>query len=274
MAQRHFEGKDHAESYQRYRVSPPQELVDEVLNFLRKRIQGYLDLAVDVGCGSGQGTELLAPHFLTVVGIDVSPAQLEIASSKEHAPNVSYRQSPAEELPFEDGVADLVTSMAAAHWFDHPRFLREADRILRPGGCLALLSYTMDFELEYGESTSKLNEICQEFYAALHPFRKAYIGSSSLEVYKKIYDSVSYNDKEWHECLKCRMIMPLSGFIGLVETFSTYQGFLEKDPVEAKRLSQTITDRLLEEMGASSTDAEVTVVVKYFYLLASKPQKS
>ncbi|KTG03073.1 hypothetical protein cypCar_00010597 [Cyprinus carpio] len=154
MAQRHFEGKDHAESYQRYRVSPPQELVDEVLNFLRKRV-GY---------------------------------------------------------------------------------------------------------------------VFKNF--SLHPFRKAYIGSSSLEVYKKIYDSVSYNDKEWHECLKCRMIMPLSGFIGLVETFSTYQGFLEKDPVEAKRLSQTITDRLLEEMGASSTDAEVTVVVKYFYLLASKPQKS
>lgn len=61
------------------------------LYYLSEQIQGYLDLAVDVGCGSGQGTELLAPHFLTVVGIDVSPAQLEIASSKEHAPNVSYR---------------------------------------------------------------------------------------------------------------------------------------------------------------------------------------
>ncbi|XP_050973998.1 putative methyltransferase DDB_G0268948 [Labeo rohita] len=273
MAERHFEGKEQAESYQRYRVSPPQELIDEVLNFLRKRIQGYLDLAVDVGCGSGQGTELLAPHFLTVVGVDVSPAQLEIASAKEHAPNVCYRESPAEELPFEDDMADLVTSMTAAHWFDHPRFLREVDRILRPGGCLALLSYTLDFDLEYGESTAKLNKICQELYATLHPFRKAHIGSSSREIYKKIYDSVSYDDKEWHDCMRCRMIMPLSEFIGLVETFSTYQGFLEKDPVEAKRLSQTVTDRLLEAMGASSADTEVTVVVKYFYLLASKPQK-
>ncbi|CAM4503474.1 unnamed protein product [Leuciscus chuanchicus] len=219
------------------------ELIDEVLNFLRKRIQEPLDLAVDVGCGSGQGTELLAPHFMTVVGTDISSAQLEIASAKDHAANLCYRQSPAEELPFEDDMADLVISMTAAHWFDHPLFLREADRILRPGGCLALLSYTMDFELEYGESTSKLNQICQEFYAALHPFRKAYIGSSSLQVYKKIYDLVSYDDKEWHECLKVRMMMPLSRFIGLVESFSTYQGFLEKDPVEAKRLSQTITDR-------------------------------
>ncbi|XP_043096699.1 putative methyltransferase DDB_G0268948 [Puntigrus tetrazona] len=274
MAQRHFEGKEHAESYLKFRVSPPQELIDEVLNFLRSRTRDYLDLAVDVGCGSGQGTELLAPHFLTVVGTDISPAQIKVASGKEHAPNVSYRESPAEELPFEDDVADLVTSMAAAHWFDHPRFLKEADRILKPGGCLALLSYTMDFELEYKESTSKLNEICEEFYAALLPFRKAYLGSSSLEVYKKIYDSVTYDDKEWHKCLRCPTVMPLSGFIGFVETFTSYQGFLEKDPVEAKRLSQTITNRLLEAMGASSTDTEVTVIVKYFYVLASKPQMS
>ncbi|NP_001139099.1 uncharacterized protein LOC100005086 [Danio rerio] len=274
MAQRHFEGKDHVESYQRHRVSPPQELIDEVLNFLRKRINTDLDLAVDVGCGSGQGTELLAPYFLTVVGTDISPAQLKIASDKDHPANICYRESPAEDLPFEDSIADLVSSMSAAHWFDHPRFLQEVDRILKPGGCLALLSYTMDFELEYGESTSKLNNICEEFYAALHPFRKAYIGSSSLQVYKNIYDSISYADKEWHECLKSRRIMPLSKFIGLVETFSTYQGFLEKDPVKAKKLSKTITDRLLEAMGASSTDTELTVIVKYFYILASKPRKS
>ncbi|KAI7810583.1 putative methyltransferase DDB_G0268948 [Triplophysa rosa] len=271
MAQRHFEEKQHAKSYRCYRVSPPQQLIDEVLNFLRKRDQ--LDLAVDVGCGSGQGTELLAPYFLTVVGIDISRAQLEIADGEEHAPNVCYRESPAEDLPFEDESADLVTSFSAAHWFDHPRFLREADRILRPGGCLALLSYTMDFELEYGDKTPKLNEICHELYTALHPYRKAYIGSSSLQVYKNIYDSVSYRDKEWHECLRSPILMPLSRFIGLVESFSTYQGFLEKDP-EAKSLSKNITERLLKEMGASSTDTDVTVVVKYFYLFASKPETS
>ncbi|RXN02607.1 methyltransferase [Labeo rohita] len=180
------------------------------------------------------------------------------------------RESPAEELPFEDDMADLVTSMTAAHWFDHPRFLREVDRILRPGGCLALLSYTLDFDLEYGESTAKLNKICQELYATLHPFRKAHIGSSSREIYKKIYDSVSYDDKEWHDCMRCRMIMPLSEFIGLVETFSTYQGFLEKDPVEAKRLSQTVTDRKLKrEEGvragrtpAGSNDASHRVSIR------------
>lgn len=48
-------------------------------------------LAVDVGCGSGQGTMLLAPYFTKVVGIDVSPAQLEMAVTKNNPPNVSFR---------------------------------------------------------------------------------------------------------------------------------------------------------------------------------------
>lgn len=49
------------------------------------------DLAVDVGCGSGQGTLLLAPHFTCVVGTDISPAQLEMGRKHVNIPNVSYR---------------------------------------------------------------------------------------------------------------------------------------------------------------------------------------
>lgn len=72
------------------------------------------------------------------------------------------RQGTAEELPFASGEVDLVTAMTAAHWFDRQKFLQEADRVLRPGGCLALLSYTMDMELEYKDITNTLNDICKE----------------------------------------------------------------------------------------------------------------
>lgn len=72
------------------------------------------------------------------------------------------RQSTAEDLPFASGEVDLVMAMTAAHWFDWQKFLVEADRVLRPGGCLALLSYTLDMELEYGDVTKTLNDICKE----------------------------------------------------------------------------------------------------------------
>lgn len=78
------------------------------------------------------------------------------------------RECPAEELSFASGEVDLLSAMTAAHWFNHQKFLLEADRVLRPGGCLALLSYTMDFELEYGDISDKLNDICKE----VHPKNK------------------------------------------------------------------------------------------------------
>ncbi|XP_067116689.1 putative methyltransferase DDB_G0268948 isoform X2 [Osmerus mordax] len=260
MANRRFEGREHAAAYLKYRLSPPQELIAEILGFLEKRRAGPYDLAVDVGCGSGQGTCLLAPHFTQVVGSDISSAQLEMALANGSIPNITYRQCPAEELPFRAGVADLVTSMTAAHWFDHPRFLQEAYRLLKPRGCLALLSYTMDMELEYQTLSSTLNGICQEIYTALLPYRSAYLSSGPLQLYKHM-----------HECLRSRTAMSLSGYIGLVESFSTYQAFLNQHPDEAHKLSQEFKNRLLSAMGVSSPDTEVVVVVKYFYWLACKP---
>lgn len=46
---------------------------------------------MDVGCGSGQGTVLLAKHFTSVVGTDVSPAQVEVALQNAKEQNITYR---------------------------------------------------------------------------------------------------------------------------------------------------------------------------------------
>ncbi|XP_023276082.1 putative methyltransferase DDB_G0268948 isoform X1 [Seriola lalandi dorsalis] len=270
MAVRLFEGKKQAAAYLQYRLAP-HELTSRIMSFMEKKTPKQFNLAVDVGCGSGQGTTLLAPYFTKVVGTDVSPTQLEMALVRGFPANVSYKQCPAEELPFTSGEVDLVTAMTAAHWFDHQRFLQEADRVLRPGGCLALLSYTMDMELEYGDVSNTLNDICKEFYAALLPFRNPYIGSISLKIYSDMFASCSYPDKEWNECLCVKRTLPLSGYIGMVETFSSYQALQQQDPAEAERLSNDIRNKLLSTMKVSSPDTEVTVIVKYFYWLARKP---
>ncbi|XP_067439351.1 putative methyltransferase DDB_G0268948 [Thunnus thynnus] len=270
MAVRLFEGKEHAAAYLRYRVAP-QELISKIMSYVEKKTSKQFNLAVDVGCGSGQGTVLLAPYFTKVVGTDISGAQLEMALANSNPPNVSYRQCPAEELPFASGEVDLVTAMTAAHWFDRQRFLQEADRVLRPGGCLALLSYTMDMELEYRDVSNKLNDICKEFYAALLPFRDPYLASSSGKIYSDMFDSCSYPGKEWNDCLRISRPLPLNGYIGMVETFTSYQKLKQKDPVEAERLSNDIRNKLLSAMQVSSPDTEVSVVMKYFYWLACKP---
>ncbi|CAN9498126.1 unnamed protein product [Ophioblennius macclurei] len=268
MAVRLFEKKDHAEAYLHFRVIP-EELISIIMSYMEKRTKN-LHLAVDVGCGSGQGTTLLAPFFTKVIGTDVSPAQLKMVPTNSPL-NVSYRQCPAEELPFKSGEVDLVTAMTAAHWFDRQRFLQEAYRVLRPGGCLALLSYTMDMELEYGGVSDALNDICKEFYATLFPYRNPHIGPSSIKIYADMFDSCPYPDKEWNECLRIKRNVTLNDYIGMVQTFSNYQKFKEKDSAEAEQLTSRFRHKLLSAMKTSSPDTEVTMIVKYFYWLAQKP---
>ncbi|XP_049919622.1 putative methyltransferase DDB_G0268948 [Epinephelus moara] len=270
MPVRAFEGKDHAAAYLQYRVAP-FELISEIMKYMGKKTPNQFGLAVDVGCGSGQGTVPLASHFSRVVGTDISPAQLKMAQANVNPSNVSYRECQAEELPFASGEVDLLTAMTSAHWFNRERFLLEADRVLRPGGCLALLSYTKEVELEYGNISNTLNDICDEYYTVMDPFRNPYLGKCSVKIYSDMFDACSYPDKEWNDCLRVKRTMPLSSYFGMVETFSTYQRFLQKDPARAQHISNDIRNKLLTAMKTSSSDPEVTVVVKYFYWLARKP---
>ncbi|XP_059896019.1 putative methyltransferase DDB_G0268948 [Gadus macrocephalus] len=269
MTYRLFEGKQHAEEYLKFRVSPPDHLIQKVVDFVEKKKGRPFDLALDVGCGSGQGSVLLAKHFASVVATDISPAQIEMAMA---VPNVTYKVSTAEDLPTPSGSVDLVTAMSAFHWFDRPRFLQEAHRVLKPRGCLALLNYTLNMELNReGCCSDTLNAICEEFYVALRKHVSAHLGTTSKPLYKESYEAIPYPDKEWHDCLRVSKTVPLSGFIGMVESFSSYQTLLKKDPVEARRLSGQTTNRLMSAMKVTSPDTEVVVDVKYFYVLACKP---
>lgn len=59
---------------------------------------------MDLGCGTGQNTRLLAPHFQKVVGIDVSESQVEEARALPGFANVTYRSAIKPFLLFVLGV--------------------------------------------------------------------------------------------------------------------------------------------------------------------------
>lgn len=96
------------------------------------------ELAWDAGCGNGQASVALAGHFARVVATDPSAAQIANAESHSH---VEYRVEPAEQCSLGDASADLVTVAQAYHWFDHARFAAEVNRVLRPGGLVAVWTY-------------------------------------------------------------------------------------------------------------------------------------
>jgi len=94
MSVRIFEGSNHANIYSKFRPIVPDNVIDCVLDYLKRKIDSNdWNIAVDVGCGSGQGTNKLSQYFKQIFGFDVSPAQINEALNSKHSSNVFYEVS-------------------------------------------------------------------------------------------------------------------------------------------------------------------------------------
>ena len=97
---------------------------------------------LELGCGTAYVSAWLARRGARVVGLDVTPAQLETARrcQAEHALEFPLVEASAEEVPLADASFDLVVSeYGASIWCDPARWVPEAARLLRPGGRLVFL---------------------------------------------------------------------------------------------------------------------------------------
>jgi SAM-dependent methyltransferase len=126
---------EQAKSYSLYRPSYPPELINAVLEQTPGRERAW-----DVATGNGQAALLLAPHFQWVEATDSSVKQLEQA---QPAPNIHFQCAPAEKPLFAAKFFDLVVIAQAYHWLDPRSFREELNRVLRPGGCLAIWGYQL-----------------------------------------------------------------------------------------------------------------------------------
>ena len=94
------------------------------------------DRVLDVGCGTGFGTQGLLQHTDDVYGLDQSPHQLEKAWAKlgKHDP-VAFTFGDAERLPYRDDTFDRVWSSGSIEYWPNPvEGLRELRRVTKPGG--------------------------------------------------------------------------------------------------------------------------------------------
>ena len=95
----------------------------------------------DVGCGTGYLACGLAPLVGSLVLVDHSPAMLETArrNLEGKATQVEFRPGEIDDLPLEDEEVDAVVAGLVLHHAPDPvAFLREARRVLRPGGVLVI----------------------------------------------------------------------------------------------------------------------------------------
>jgi ubiquinone/menaquinone biosynthesis C-methylase UbiE len=107
---------------------------------LREARLGGTEVVLDLGSGAGHTALACATLAARVVGVDVTPEMVAVATSlaaERGLENVSFRLAHVEALPFEDASFDVVTSRVSAHHYANPlRALAEARRVLKPGGSL------------------------------------------------------------------------------------------------------------------------------------------
>ncbi len=107
---------------------------------------------LDVACGEGYGTALLAGSALSVTGVDVDAAAIAHASGKYGNASTRFLQGSCTSLPLPDACMDLVVSFETVeHVDDHEAFFAEIERVLTPEGLL-LISSPDKAEYERGRS--------------------------------------------------------------------------------------------------------------------------
>jgi 2-polyprenyl-3-methyl-5-hydroxy-6-metoxy-1,4-benzoquinol methylase len=93
---------------------------------------------VDLGCGDGLNTIILASLGATVLSVDISVKSLELTRKRAIANGVAGRvallHSDAAAIPIDAGTADAVFGAAILHHVDPIRAARQIRRVLKPGG--------------------------------------------------------------------------------------------------------------------------------------------
>lgn len=229
---------NHAEHYQKYRPSYPQELYTFLLNLVSQK-----EMAWDCGTGNGQVAVELAQYFKQVCATDISEKQLQQAPNLA---NVMYKVEHAEQTSFADHYFDLITVAQAIHWFDFDSFYKEAKRTLKPSGILAVMGYGL---LRTDDS---INLIIDRFYKdIIGPYwdkERTYIDEEYQTIpfpFEEIQTPAFHHTMEW----------TLAQLTGYLNTWSAVKLYEKKEQVNPLSL---VEEELSKAWGTVTLTKSIT----------------
>ena len=158
-------GGEVSEYYQRFRRGYPPTVADALATAFGLTRD---DVVLDLGCGTGQLTRVLAPRVGAVLGMDPEPAMLDQARKATSLPNVSWllgADTDIGALTPALGPRRLaaVTVAQALHWMDHAKLFTAARPLLRPGGGVAVVTNGEPLWLQDTAWSAALREVVSSY---------------------------------------------------------------------------------------------------------------
>ena len=95
------------------------------------------NFVLDIACGVGWGTEILARKAKYVIGADVSPEAIDYARNEYNRDNISYCVGDILQIPFTGGLFDTLVSVETIEHVPHCdiyKLISECSRVLKPNG--------------------------------------------------------------------------------------------------------------------------------------------
>lgn len=136
-------------------IQPQENMAKIVRLFKKNKVRKILDL----GCGTGRHLIYLAKSGLDVYGIDIAEEGIKLSRKWLKDENLKADLkigSMYEKLPYEDNFFDAIVSIQALHHekiVNVRKAIREAERILKPGGLVFMTFYKRKFRKSYGPNT-------------------------------------------------------------------------------------------------------------------------
>ncbi|XP_053554796.1 uncharacterized protein LOC128645668 [Bombina bombina] len=269
MANRIFKKNEFSSMYQRYMPPPSQDVIDLILSYMEKKKAKPYEVAVDVGCGTGRYTELLASHFQKVLAFDSSESQINEAKRVGSSKNVHYQISSCENLPLEDESVDLIHGSRSVHFFDMDTFFQEAIRILKPNGCIAFHIFNADHKIEYGNCSETLTDFFNQVWYACYKYADKAM-DHLLDDYERVFKALPLIDKEWITNIPQTIPITLQDLMGLLKSFHMSHIYAEQDPSGANEFHIRNEKRFQEILGADFEKAVMKFQIKHCCVLACK----
>ena len=231
-----------AESYERFRLGYPDEVVDRTLDYASRHVTS----AVEVGAGTGKASRAFASRGIHVLALEPDPEMFTVLERETRGMPV---EPVRRDLESYDGPrTDLLYAAMSWHWVDPDRRCEVASGLLTDGGTLAVFGGPMqlaDASVQSDVAAAVGRDVDDPAFRPPDPDRGT--GRSWLD--EEIRGSGRFTDVQHHRIPRA-VVLPQREYVGYLSTLSAYLELgMEERQEMLRRIAEVLPSQVTVDLG-------------------------